>query len=62
MGLNKGTAWTVYGINKARFAITAVLNWSLKSVMFSLMTCVSTKHSLLAWKVDRSIYFDLWLP
>lgn len=33
--------------NKARFSITAVLNWSLTSVMFLLMTAESTYLSLL---------------
>ena len=38
------TVWTKlpHGNDKARFPITAVLTWSLKSVMFSLTTTVST--------------------
>ena len=38
------TVWTKlpHGNDKARFLITAVLTWSLKSVMFSLTTTVST--------------------
>ena len=38
------TVWTKlpHGNDKARFPITAVLTWSLKSVMFSLTNTVST--------------------
>ena len=38
------TVWTKLPHNNdsARFAITTLLTWSLKSVMFSLMTVVST--------------------
>ena len=44
--------------DKAGFVITAVLNWSLKSVRFSVTTTVSTWHSPLAWKVDNKMHFD----
>ena len=51
------TVWTKLPHNNdnARFAITTLLTWSLKSVMFSLMTVVSTSNSPLAWKAEKQI-------
>ena len=41
--------------DNARFALTVVLNRSLKAVMFLLTTTVSTWHSPFAWRASKYI-------